>query len=130
MNISKSVFKIRDVKQAKVIGTPEPKRQWGSEDCFSLSLRGQQYPSDDSRHLTRCYFLSRTWKPPISPASAGKSTVRKAHGSGGLGGRNKRMPSCNGVDTGHVPRCESMPTSDWSFIARDFVESSFTEESI
>lgn len=129
VNVSESAFKIRDMKQAKVIGTPGPKRQWGSEDGLGLSLRGQQYPSDNSRHLTQRYLLIRTWKPRIPPASAGQPTARKAYGSAGLGCRKKQMPSCNGVDTDLVIRCESMPTSDWSFRAREFVESSSTEES-
>jgi len=40
-----------------------------------------------------------------------------------LGGRKKRMPSCNGADTGfNVTRHESEPTSDWSFFAREHAE--------
>ena len=40
-----------------------------------------------------------------------------------MGGRKKRRPSCNGVDTGfNVTRHESEPTSDWSFLARERVD--------
>lgn len=34
------------------------------------------------------------------------------------------MPGCNGSDTGvNIARHESEPTSDWSYIAREYVES-------
>jgi hypothetical protein len=50
----------------------------------------------------------------------GKHFARNADSCAGLGGRKKRMPSCNGVDTGlNVTRHESEPTSDWSVIARE-----------
>jgi RNA-directed DNA polymerase len=40
-----------------------------------------------------------------------------------VGGRKKRIPSCNGADTGfNVTRHESEPTSDWSFFAREPAE--------
>lgn len=49
--------------------------------------------------------------------------VRPDKGGAGLGGRKKRMPSCNGADTGfNVTRHESEPTSDWSFFAREHAE--------
>lgn len=98
-NIRESAYKDREMKQAKVIDTPEPKGQQGMEDYLGVSLRGQRSPSVDSRSLTQQYFLSGTWKPCISPF-LGKLTVRKAHGNAGLGGRKKQMPSCNGMDTG------------------------------
>ena len=128
VNVCESALKDREMKLAKVIETPEPKRQQGTEGSLALSLRGQQLPSVHSRHLTQQYFLSGTWKPCISPLS-GKLTARKAYGSAGLGSRNKLMPLCNGVDTNPLIRCESRPTSVGSFIAREFVESSLTEES-
>ncbi len=34
-----------------------------------------------------------------------------------MGGRKKRMPSCNGVDRGPIPCHESEQTSGWSFSA-------------
>ena len=53
----------------------------------------------------------------------GKIFARKSDSYVGLGGWKKRMPSCNGVDTGlNVTRHESGPTSDWSVIARKFGE--------
>ena len=100
VNERESVFKDREMKQAKVIDTPEPKRYWGSEDGLALSLRGQQHPSVDSRHLTRCYFLSGTWKPSIAPLFKGKHPAKGADGCAGLGGRKKRMMACNGSDSG------------------------------
>lgn len=100
MNICESVIKDRKPKQAKVIVTPEPKWQQGTEDDLGSHLRGQILPSVDSRHLNQQYFLSGTWKPCISPTLVGKPTARKAEGNAGLGRRKKRMPRCNGADTG------------------------------
>jgi len=41
-----------------------------------------------------------------------------------LRSRKKRMPCRNDMDTDlNVIRCENRPTSDWSFIAREFGES-------
>ena len=124
MNTCESASKDREMNQAKVIVTPELKQQRGSEDGLALSLRGQQHPSVNSRHLTQHYFLGGTWKPCISPALTGKPTVREAYRSAGLGCWKKRMPSCNVVDMGlNVTQHESVPTSNWSFMAREFVES-------
>jgi hypothetical protein len=100
MNTCESAFKDRKTKRAQVIDTLEPKRRRGMEDCLGASLRGQQIPSVNSRHLTQRHLLSGTWKPCISPTTVGKPTARKADGGAGLGCRKKRMPRCNGEDTG------------------------------
>ena len=69
-------------------------------------------------------FESGTWKPGIAPHQ-GKRAVRHAHSDAGLGCRKKRRPCCNGADTGfNVTRHASAPTSDGSFIAREFDEAS------
>ncbi|HGU7259577.1 TPA: hypothetical protein ACNBBL_002136 [Legionella pneumophila] len=40
-----------------------------------------------------------------------------------MGYRKKRRPICNELDTGfNVTRSEKKPTSDWSFIAKEFAE--------
>lgn len=45
-------------------------------------------------------------------------------GHAGWGDWKKRMLDCNGQDTGlNVTWHESEPTSNWSFIAREFGES-------
>ncbi|NQY37936.1 MAG: hypothetical protein HRT37_23910 [Alteromonadaceae bacterium] len=66
------------------------------------------------------YFISGTWKPRIAlDVNLRQRVVRQANGGAGLGGRKKRMPCCNGADTGfNVTRHESEPTFDWSFFAR------------
>jgi len=100
MNTCESARKGRKPKQAKVIVTPEPKWQRGQEEDLALNLRGQRRPPVDSRHLTQQNFLGGTWKPCIPPISIGKSTARETDGDAGLGGWKKRMPCCNGWDTG------------------------------
>ena len=46
-----------------------------------------------------------------------------ANGGAGVGYWKKRMPCCNGADTGfNVTRRESGPTSDWWYVARKLVE--------
>lgn len=53
----------------------------------------------------------------------GRQTVRSVFGAAGLGRRKKRMPDGNRPDTGcNITRHESEPTSDWSYIAREYVE--------
>ena len=53
----------------------------------------------------------------------GQQTARSAHGGAGIRYRKKRMPRCNGADTGFdVTRRESGPTSDWWYVARKLVE--------
>ena len=52
--------------------------------------------------------------------SASGTAVRWSDRCAGLRCRKKRMPCCNGADTGcHMTGRESEPTSDWSFIARE-----------
>ena len=68
------------------------------------------------------YFTGGTWKPRIAPS--GQQAAKPAYGGAGLGCRKKRTPGCNGPDTGlNVTRHESEPTSDWSYLAREFAES-------
>ena len=60
----------------------------------------------------------RNLETPYSLPFGGKRAVRRADGGAGMGGRKKRMPSCNGADKGPIPWYESALTSDWSFVAR------------
>ncbi len=47
-------------------------------------------------------------KPVVPPKKLGKPTVRKADGAAGNGMERKRMPLCNGTDTGcDITWCES-----------------------
>ena len=53
----------------------------------------------------------------------GQQAARSAYGGAGIRYRKKRMPRCNGADTGfNVTRRESGPTSDWWYVARKLVE--------
>lgn len=77
--------------------------------------------------------------PPVGPLRSagavlegpeGKQTARRAHGRAGVGGRNKRMPSCNGADTGsNFARRESAQTSDRCLVARESVDPNIGGES-
>jgi len=54
----------------------------------------------------------------------GRQAARPVVGGAGLGCRKKRMPDCNGSDTGwNITRHESELTSDGSYVAREYVES-------
>jgi hypothetical protein len=60
---------------------------------------------------------------PVSPPAGGQFAARQTYGGAGLGCWKKRMPGCNGSDTGcNITRHESEPTSNWSYIARESVE--------
>jgi hypothetical protein len=53
----------------------------------------------------------------------GQQAVKPANGGAGVGCRKKRMPPCNGADTGFkVTRRESEPTSDRWYVARKLGE--------
>ncbi len=72
----------------------------------------------DSRYLTPHILLERNVETPYLPCK-GRRTARRADGGAGLGCRKKRIPSCNGADTGlNVTRHESEPTSDRCLFAR------------
>jgi hypothetical protein len=54
----------------------------------------------------------------------GRQAARSVFGGVGLGCWKKRMPDGNGPDTGwNITRHESEPTSDGSYVAREYVES-------
>jgi hypothetical protein len=60
---------------------------------------------------------------PVSLPLRGQPVARQTYGGAGLGYWKKRMPRCNGSDTGcNITRHESEPTSNWSYIARESVE--------
>ena len=91
-------------------------------------------PPVDSGHLTPHMLRERNVETPYTSrrcrgegvpfgrtteASSGGGTVRCRDRCAGLRCRKKRMPRCNGADTGcSLTGRESGPTSDWSFIAR------------
>ncbi len=77
------------------------------------------------------YFSERTVETPYrSRLRPGQPIARDAYGGAGLGCRKKRMPRCNGADTGlNVPRCESEPTSGGSFVSIEFARTVSMRES-
>lgn len=88
--------------------------------CCALVIRD---PPGQEQAPNPADFTDGTWKPRIAP-HRGQQSVKAAYGSAGLGGRKKRMPGCNGPDTGfNVTRHESAPTSGWSYLARELTES-------
>ncbi len=55
--------------------------------------------------------------------TGGKQIASDAHGGAGVGFWKKRMPSCNGADTGsEFARRESEQTSRWCLFARELEE--------
>ena len=64
----------------------------------------------------------RNVETPYRPLR-GQFVARRTYGAAGLGCWKKRMPGCNGPDTGwNITRHESAPTSNWSYVARESVE--------
>lgn len=69
------------------------------------------------------HFVARNVETPYR-SPRGQQVAKSAYGDVGLGGRKKRRPDRNGLDTGcNITRHESEPTSDWSYLAREFAES-------
>ena len=84
-----------------------------------------------SRRLSQHALMAERGKPVEFRSLfgwSGQPIVRKAYDSAGKGGSKKRMPRCNGGDTGCtiITRCktrhESEPTSNWSEMAREVEE--------
>lgn len=75
----------------------------------------------DRRRKEGAFAIPLQLRNRVSPylRPMGRPTARKAVGGVGKGGRRKRMPGCNGRDTGwNIARHESEQTSDWSLITR------------
>ena len=69
------------------------------------------------------YNLHKTRISPDRACSVGRLTARKTDGIAGVGCRSKRMSCYNSVNMGfNVTQRESGQNSDWSFIAKEFVE--------
>lgn len=130
MNICEPVIKIVILNKPKwLIGLNQNGDGRRRADC-SLPLRGRKVFPVESRHLTLRTSLSGTWKPRIAPGLPGQLIAKSAYGDAGLGCRKKRMPLCNGADTGcNIPQRESEPTSGGSFIVREFDGTIFMKES-
>ena len=80
-------------------------------------------PPGRKRRPNPVYFLMWNAETPYRSPSGESRPQGLAYGGAGLGCRKKRMPGCNGSDTGlNVTRHESEPTSDGSYIARESVK--------
>ena len=90
-----------------------------------MRLRNQQCYPVDSKSLTRQTSIGERGNPISLSVVARQLTAKLTYGGVGTGGRKKRMPNCNRLDTGFkVTRHESEPTFDWSFLARELEEPS------
>ncbi|TDN63275.1 hypothetical protein B0G77_6919 [Paraburkholderia sp. BL10I2N1] len=90
---------------------------------FVLCILVTPLPPGRQQTPNPAYFSRRNVETSYR-SPRGQQAVKSAHGGAGLGCRKKRRPACNGPDTGlNVTRHESEPTSDWSYLAREFVES-------
>ena len=68
-------------------------------------------PPADRQALTHCVLKAELGKPVFLPL-LGQLTERKTYGNAGRGGWRKRMPTCNGLDTGsRFARLEREQTS-------------------
>jgi len=119
VKISESAIKIVIPEQAEVATTLEPKRYWRREQRFLYALSWPIRLPVYSRHLTRRTLQAERGNP-VSLPQGDSMPQGIAYGGAGTGGWKKRMPCCNGMDTGlNVTRHEREPTSDWSYIARE-----------
>lgn len=86
-------------------------------------------PSGPEQAPNPTYFRKRNVETPYR-SLRGQQAARPAHGGAGTGSGKKRMPGCNGRDTGcNITRRESGQTSSWSLLTREFAESSIWKES-
>ena len=117
----------------KTVSCNKPKRLLGLSQkaseagCSSLhcDIVGHKLPGREQAPNPTYSWKRNLETPYRSRHGSGQRAVRHAYGGAGLGCWKKRMPCCNGADTGlKVTRHESEPTSDGSFIARKCVEQS------
>ena len=121
MNICESVLKIVNSNKPKWLTGLSQNRRWGwrlDPMCHLVVTM----PPGRKQASNPAYFSKWNVETPYrSRLRPGQRIARDAHGGAGLGCRKKRMPGCNGADTGlNVPRRESEPTSGGSFVAREF----------
>jgi hypothetical protein len=119
-NTCESAIKTVNDERAKVVVLAEaprgrrqemrlwPKWQRGTERGFNGAVSWMMAPTGRQQVPNLTHFLDGTWKPRRPPASASAPasgpTVRWTDRSAGLGCRKKRMPRCNGADTGPCGR--------------------------
>ena len=118
VNVCERLINVVKIDRRKVTDTPEPN---GTSQVVSVT-RGGTLPSCDRRKdrtHPRRVVQTELGKPDITPidfVSLGRRTARGSDVVAGIRGWKKRMPHCNGVDTGlkQVRRRKSCPTSNWS----------------
>ena len=113
VNVCEWLINVVRNDRRKVTGTPEPN---GASQVVSLPHRGTLPLCDRRKDHThpRRVVQTELGKPdtvPIDFVSLGRNAVRGSVAVAGRGGRKKRMPCCNGADTGlqQVRRRKSCP---------------------
>ena len=97
MNCRRNIVK---TEQAKVADRLEPKGMWDGRIIIHW-VRADNVPPVQRQVLTPAYVTqAEHGKPVVPPKQLGKRSVRKADGTAGKGLEKKRMPFCNGTDTG------------------------------
>src|SRR5450759_2849266 len=113
VNTSEPAIKIVIHRQAEMANTLEPKGNGDGQRGLAVCSRDPSDPPVNRRNVETPYRSLR-----------GQQTARSVFGGAGLGCRKKRRPDGNGPDTGcNITWHESEPTSDGSYLAREFVES-------
>ena len=100
-----------------------PKWRRRSERGLNVAVSWTSNLPVDSGYLTSRNFNCGTWKPRTSLGGAkalpSGQAARRTDRCAGLRCRKKRMPCCNGTDTGcNITGRESEPTSDGCLVAR------------
>ncbi|OHB57647.1 MAG: hypothetical protein A2Y12_20780 [Planctomycetes bacterium GWF2_42_9] len=81
----------------------------------------------ERQNLTHSVIIAKQGKPECLPM--GKSAARQADRHAGKRCPKKQMPCHNSGDSGVLPQCESMPTSDRSLVTITYEEACIKEES-
>ena len=90
-----NVVKLNRLKVLISLGQNGKGYGWGALVSSHVIL----IPPANRQALTHCVLKAELGKPVFLPV-LGQLTERKTYGNAGRGGWKKRMPTCNGLDTG------------------------------
>jgi len=113
LNICKPLYKRRQTQRAKGVDQARPKMGCGQEEGADISPLADCAATGEEAGAKRSISeQTRNVVSQYGSSKEGKAAVRSSLKRAGKSDRRKRMPSCNGADTGcDIPRRASGQTS-------------------
>jgi hypothetical protein len=118
-----NVVKINECSRADTLSP----KAWRPVERFRSPFSQIICLSAERQDLTHSVIIAKQGKPECLPM--GKPAARQADRHAGKRCPKKQMPCRNGWDSGMLPQCESVPTSDRSLVTMTYEEACIKEES-